>query len=107
MSTKCENVARNILPLYRAFVAKELIEKHGCTQVEVAKKLGTTQAAISQYMTSKRGTKGISNYESIALDIQNAAENAAGRLVKTDVSRDEFGQSFCELCDALQKAKRL
>ncbi len=107
MSTNCESVARHVLPLYRAFVAKVLIEKYGCTQVQTAKKLGTTQAAISQYITSKRGRKGIPNYEVISVDVQKAADKLAKRLFETDLSREEFSAAFCDLCTALRKAKKL
>jgi predicted transcriptional regulator len=107
MSTSCESVARHILPLYRSFVAKELIDKYDYTQVQAAKKLGTTQAAISQYITSKRGHKGIPNYEEIAPSIQNAAVKVAKRIATTEMSREEFSESFCDLCQALQKAKKI
>jgi predicted transcriptional regulator len=107
MSTTCESVARHILPLYRAFIAKELIEKHGYTQVKAAKKLGTTQAAISQYITAKRGHKTIPNYDAVAPDVQAAAAKVANRMVKADVNREEFGEFFCELCTALREAKKI
>ena len=107
MSISCESVARYLLPLYRAFVAKELIEKYNYTQVEAARKLGTTQAAISQYMTSKRGHKRIPNYEEIAPLIQNVAAKVAERIATTKMSREEFSASFCELCKSLQRNKRI
>ena len=106
MPTNCEAVARHVLPLYRAFVAKELIEKHGYTQVQAAKKLGTTQAAISQYVTSKRGHKGIPNYDAIALDVKAAAVRVAKRLAEAEMTRDEFSGSFCEVCNTLRQAKK-
>jgi predicted transcriptional regulator len=107
MSISCESVARHILPLYRSFVAKELIDKYDYTQVKAAKKLGTTQAAISQYMTSKRGHKGIPNYEEIAPSIQNAATEVAKRIATTEMSPEEFSKSFCDLCKALQRTKKI
>ncbi len=107
MSFLCESVARHILPLYRAFVAKELIEKYDYTQVKAAKKLGTTQAAISQYITSKRGRKGISNYDEVAPEIQKKAAKVAKRMATTEMTQEEFSASFCELCQTLQKAKRI
>lgn len=107
MSTNCEAVARHVLPLYRAFVAKELIDKHDYTQVQAAKQLGTTQAAISQYITSKRGHKGIPNYDIIAPDIQAAAVKVAKRMSEGKMDRDEFSGSFCKLCTTLRKAKKL
>ena len=98
MPTLCENAVHYILPLYRASVAKELIAKYNYTQVAVATKLGTTQAAVSQYVTSKRGHKRIPNYEQIAPLIQNAAAQAAKRIATAEMSTEEFNASFCELC---------
>jgi predicted transcriptional regulator len=107
VSTSCESVARRILPLYRSFVAKELVKKYDYTQVQAARKLGTTQAAISQYLTSKRGHKKIQNYDEIAPLVQNAAAEVAERLTTTEMSPEEFGDSFCDLCKVLQKAKKI
>ena len=107
MSVSCESIARFLLPLYRAFTAKELVEKHKFTQVEAAKKLGTTQAAISQYMTSKRGHKGIPNYEEVVPSIQNAAIEVAKRIATTEMSPEEFSASFCDLCMELRKKKKI
>jgi hypothetical protein len=45
MPLPCESIGRRLLPLLRAYIAKELIEKYGLKQIEIAKKLGTTQAA--------------------------------------------------------------
>jgi predicted transcriptional regulator len=105
MSVSCESVARHILPIYRSFVAKELITKYDYTQVKAAKKLGTTQAAVSQYLNSKRGYKGIPAYEAIAPLVQSAAANVAKRIVTSKMSHKEFNASFCELCKALQRKK--
>ena len=107
MSTSCESVARHILPLYRSFVAKELVKKYKYTQVQAAKKLGTTQAAISQYLTAKRGHKGIKNYNGIAPLIKNAATEIAERMTTTEMSPEEFSQSFCDLCRSLELVKRI
>ncbi len=98
MPTSCENAVRYILPLYRAFVAKELITKYSYTQVAAAKKLGTTQAAVSLYVTSKRGHKRMPNYEELAPIIQNAAAEAAKRIATAEMSPEEFNESLCELC---------
>jgi predicted transcriptional regulator len=106
MPTSCENAVRHILPLYRAFVAKELIAKYNYTQVAAAKKLGTTQAAVSQYITSKRGHKRIPNYEQIAPLIQNAAAEAAKRIAAAEMSPEEFNASFCELCALCAESRK-
>jgi len=106
MSTSCENVARHILPLYRSFVAKELLSKYHYTQVEAAKKLGTTQAAISQYVTAKRGRKGIQNSNKIVPFVKRAATKVAKRIATKGMSREEFSASFCELCRYLQETEK-
>ena len=94
------------MPIYRAFVAKELIAKYNYTQVAAAKKLGTTQAAVSQYVTSKRGHKKIPNYEKIAPLIQNAAAEAAKRIATAEMSPEEFNASFCGLCALCAEASQ-
>ena len=107
MSSSCENAVRYILPLYRAFVAKELIDKYNYTQVAAAKKIGTTQAAISQYVTSKRGTKRMPNYGSVAPLIKDAATEVAKRLAAEEITSKEFKESFCEVCSlCVQSAKK-
>jgi predicted transcriptional regulator len=107
MSFSCESVARHVLPLYRAYVAKELVEKYGYTQVNAAKKLGTTQPAISQYLSSKRGRKKIANYDEIVPLVQKASAKVAKRMATAAMSRDEFNGSFCDLCKELQRTKKI
>ena len=54
MKTPCELVVSKILPSLRASVVKELSGKHGMKQSEIAKKLGITQASVSQYLSATR-----------------------------------------------------
>jgi predicted transcriptional regulator len=107
MSTSCEYVARHFLPLYRAFVAKELVEKYGHTQKQAAEKLGTTQPAISQYLSSKRGHKGIPNYDEVAPMVKEAAAKVVKRIAKKEITPQEFSDSFCDLCRKLQETGKI
>jgi predicted transcriptional regulator len=107
LSTSCEYVARHFLPLYRSFVAKELVKKYGYTQEQAAKKLGMTQPAISQYLSSKRGRKGIANYDEVAPLMKEAAGKVAESVAKTEMSPEEFRDSFCDLCRKLQEAGKI
>ncbi len=106
MYPPCENVARFILPIYRSFIARELVEKYNYTQVEAAKKLGTTQAAISQYVHSKRGFRGIPYYEEILPIIQNAATETAKRIATEEISVEETIAGFCRLCTSFREKTR-
>ncbi len=107
MAVNCERVARLILPVYRSFVAKELVSKYQLTQNEVAKKLGTTQAAISQYINSKRGVKGVPNYAEIEPLVQEAAAKIAERMAASQMTPEQFGESFCILCTELRETKKI
>ena len=54
---KCERATKYILPTIRGLIAKDLVKEHGFSQSHAAKVLGITQAAVSQYISSKRGGK--------------------------------------------------
>lgn len=47
--------AKATIPALRAMVAKRLLQKYGLTQQRVARLLGVTQAAISNYLRETRG----------------------------------------------------
>ncbi len=57
MKPLCEYMINEMLPGFRALVAKKLMEDHGLSQTEVAELLDTTQPAISQYRRQLRGKK--------------------------------------------------
>jgi len=70
-----ELVARSVYPALRAMIADVLIKKYNYTQVEAAKKLGVTQAAISYYLSSKRGVfKQLFKSEFISKSVEEIAE---------------------------------
>ena len=100
MTLRCEAIGKYLLPLFRSLVAKELINNYSLTQVEVAKKLGTTQAAISQYVNSKRAYKGAEQFEDILPRLETMAKNAARRLAKEDLNLDKISVDFCKLCSS-------
>jgi predicted transcriptional regulator len=50
-----EMVSKSALPALRAMVAKRLHEDYHLTQQEVAKRLGVTQASVSNYSRKARG----------------------------------------------------
>jgi len=105
MSPRCETIGKYVLPLFRSLVAKELINTYKLTQVEVAKKLGTTQAAISQYVNLKRAYKGAEKFEGILPRLQTMAKSAARRLANNELNPDEVSVGFCKLCSFVCKAE--
>ena len=107
MHPRCEIVAKYILPIFRSIVAKELIEKYNFTQVAAAEKLGTTQAAISQFIHSKRGHKNVEQFGDILEDVQSAAIETAKSIAMGKMGADEVTAKFCELCTKLREEKKL
>jgi predicted transcriptional regulator len=51
----CDIMVRNFLPPMRAEMVSRLVQKRGLSQSDAAKRLGVTRAAVSQYMSKKRG----------------------------------------------------
>ncbi len=52
---RCDNLVRRLLPRMRAELVYRLVHDRGISQSEVSKRLGISRAAISQYMSRKRG----------------------------------------------------
>ncbi|MGA2681800.1 MAG: helix-turn-helix domain-containing protein [Candidatus Bathyarchaeia archaeon] len=98
MNPRCEAIGKYVVPLFRSLVAKELINTYNLTQVDAAKRLGTTQAAISQYINSKRATKGMEQLGDIVPKVQAMASQTAKRLANKEITSDEATVDFCKLC---------
>jgi predicted transcriptional regulator len=98
MSARCETIGKFVLPVFRSLVAKELINTYHLTQIEVAKKLKTTQAAVSQYVNSKRAIKGTEEFNDILPRIKEEAKGTAKQLASQQTSWDEMTLDFCKLC---------
>ncbi len=99
-----EMVYKTAIPTLRAMIARKLIEDHGLTQEEVAKKLEITQAAVSYYVKGKRAMM-------LRLDdvdeIQYMTNEMADLLFKGEMSRKEFRRRITEACDCIRELKLL
>ena len=91
-----------VLPAFRSLVARELVEKHGFSQVAAAKKLGTTQATVSHYLHHKRGEKRIIELKSMPI-VQHTASELANDIATEKSSVTNIMLRFCGLCKALRK----
>lgn len=98
MDPQCEVIGKYVLPIFRSMLAKELVQKYHLSQTETAKKLGTTQAAVSQYLSSKRAYKGLAHVEMFLPKIQIMAEETAKRLVNKEINAEDLTADFCGLC---------
>ena len=92
------------MPTFRSLIAKELIEKYNFSQVEVAERLGTTQAAVSQYLSSKRGQKNSSKVKSMAR-VKTVANEVAKDMAENKLEKFDVTSSFCKLCLELRTSQ--
>jgi predicted transcriptional regulator len=98
MAARCETIGKIILPVFRSLIAKELVSTYNLTQVQAAQRLGTTQAAITQYINSKRALKGTEQFAEVMPKLQEMARVTAKRLANREITYDEVSPDFCKLC---------
>jgi predicted transcriptional regulator len=101
MKPLCENMIGELLPGFRALVAKKLMEDHGFSQTQVAAMLDTTQPAISQYKGELRGKK-----TKVFLEDPNLfklLEKITKCIAKGEVKPEETGSEFCKVCKFLRE----
>lgn len=79
-----ELVVNKILPTIRARLAQVLLQDYDLRQVEVAEKLGVTQAAVSHYNTHTRGADQtiLQLFPEIDSFIQELAKDIASGMPK-------------------------
>jgi predicted transcriptional regulator len=88
----CDTMVRNLLPPMRAEMVFRLVQRKGFSQSDAAKRLGITRAAVSQYMSRKRGAGEVR--------ISNELDSIIDRWVLAV----ETGESDINLCDICQCA---
>jgi len=100
MKTPCELVVGRILPTLRASVVRELSGKYRMKQSEIAKKLGITQASVSQYLSATRGgsTKMLEDFP----QIMKYADEIAKRIVAGETKYQWYGV-LCKACKEIRE----
>jgi len=94
-----EIVAKSALPALRAMVAKRLQEEFHLTQQQVARRLGVTQASISNYARKTRGM--MVNLESDTT-VAKAADRIAKELSSEHPDNREALRSMTEVLDYIR-----
>ena len=88
----CDTMVRNFLPPMRAEMVFRLVQREGLSQSDAAKRVGVTRAAVSQYMSRKRGVSDV--------QITNELDSMIDRWALAVVT----GESDINLCDVCQCA---
>lgn len=103
MKVACEFICNTILPLIRALIAKEAVNKFGMKQKDVARKLGLTNAAISQYLKGKRGGKLEKRFKELKPFVYQIAK----KMSTEKLDNFEVAKSICKVCIKLRASLTL
>jgi len=98
MKTPCEIIVWEVLPVIRKEFAKKLVENHGFTQKKAADRLGVTEAAVSRYISGKRGTSEIIDGETL-----KEIKKSVNRLVEGNGTTAI--EEMCRICRLLKSSE--
>jgi predicted transcriptional regulator len=101
MRLLCEAATLKFLPAIRALITKELIRRYNYTQTEVAKVLGITQPAVSQYKKELRG-QAVRVLEKDE-EVLNFIKQICAEIYTGQLAPEEIQMKFCEICKLLRK----
>jgi predicted transcriptional regulator len=87
------------MPALRASVVKELSNKYHMKQADIARKLGITQASVSQYLSSARaaGSKMTDSFPRIKTYASEIA-----RRIHAGEDRNEWSSVLCRACNEIK-----
>lgn len=100
MRPPCEIVVQKVLPAIRAELARIMLAD-GLPQQQVANRLGLSKAAVSQYVSAKRG-KDLSFSPQTLEKISELARSLAG-----DMTANDAVSSLCAVCKGIQSSGQL
>ena len=95
MKTPCEIIVWNIVPVIKKEIAKILVNEFRLNQKQTAEKLGTTEAAVSRYISGKRGALEITDK-----DILNEINKSAGKIANENSTI--LIMEICRICRLLK-----
>ncbi|MBC7085133.1 MAG: transcriptional regulator [Methanomethylovorans sp.] len=98
MKTTCEIMVQKVLPAIRAEIARVLFSEHRCTQQEIAEILCLSRAAVSQYMSEKRGAE-----VDFSEDVHREIRKFSARLLK-EIDQKEQIEGMCNICRYVQRS---
>jgi len=98
MKTPCEKVLWFVLPAIRKELVRSLVQEHGYTQRGTARLLGLSDAAVSQYLSKKRGKLDIKEKGFLA-----EVATSADRIIRGGTKIVD--QEMCRLCGILRSCK--
>ena len=100
MKVPCELIVTYVLPTAKGALAKELVNKHGMTQIQVARLFGVTSAAVSQYLKGIRGGNSIIDKSAYKDDFYAMIEDMADSIA----AGMDVAEALCLICDYVRES---
>jgi predicted fused transcriptional regulator/phosphomethylpyrimidine kinase/predicted transcriptional regulator len=97
----CELVVKHYLPVIRSLIARELVDTYDLNQMQIAKLLGITQPAVSNYLSLMRG-EAEKTFDTA--EVREVARKMASELVEGKLSMSQSIYTICKLCIKLRSA---
>ena len=94
--------AKSLIPAIRSILAQKLIKEYCLKEEDVAKVLGVTQAAVSNYVRGTRGdTQLVAKLESV-LEVTRMIEDIARDLASNKAYTPSTMSKFVQLCNYMR-----
>jgi predicted transcriptional regulator len=94
--------SKAIIPAIRAILALKLIDKYGMREDDVAKAVGITQAAVSNYVRCTRGNRKVMERLLMTREIMDIVEDIAADLAKSRIYTPDTMLRFMEICNLIR-----
>ena len=94
--------AKSILPAIRAILACKLLNEYGRKEEEVARALGITQAAVSNYSRCIRGDRTIILRIASVQELMYMIDDIAADLARSKVYTPYAMSKFIEICNFIR-----
>ena len=94
--------AKSLIPAIRAILAKKLINEYEMKEEIVARVLGVTQAAVSNYLRGTRGDIQLMNRLTSVLEVMRMTDDIARDLTSNKAYTPNTMAKFVELCNYMR-----
>jgi predicted transcriptional regulator len=94
--------AKSLIPAIRSILSQKLIKEYGLREEEVAKVLGVTQAAVSNYVRGTRGDSQLVTKLESVLEVTRMIEDIARDLASNKAYTPSTMAKFVQLCNYMR-----
>jgi predicted transcriptional regulator len=94
--------AKSLIPAIRAILAKKLVNEYEMKEEIVARVLGVTQAAVSNYLRGTRGDLQLMNKLTSVLEVMRMTDDIARDLTSNKAYTPNTMAKFVELCNYMR-----